>query len=123
MTYSGTMLKDLTIRTAEIQDRSEKLQSESAKHSEFRFENNSALRAYLIKIVGRILDKAAEPTDPALEHQQFLAEVNQKWGMTKAAEPTDPALEHQQFLAEVNQKWGMTKAAELINQEVDELVQ
>ena len=66
--YSGTMLNDLT-RTVEL--------------AEFR--NNEALRTYLRNLAKKILERAAEPTDPGLENREFIHEMCRKMGLTEAA--------------------------------------
>jgi hypothetical protein len=48
--------------------------------------DNEALRAYLLDLGSKILEAAAEPTDPALHHKDFVAEINRKNGMYDAAE-------------------------------------
>lgn len=85
MTYTGEMLNDLTQTTAQVQDGKEVIKPGRIA-SDLHFENNSALRTYLISLAAKILVKSSEPTDSALPLKEFAAELNRKMGMADAAE-------------------------------------
>jgi hypothetical protein len=80
MTYSGSMMKDLTLRTEQVCEQSDSDQAAEHKWTE------QGVRGYLRKLAMRILDKASEPSDPGMANRDFIYEVNRKLGLSQAAQ-------------------------------------